>query len=280
MDILRRNDLRQLVETNGKWHVSIYVPTHRAGNEQQQDPIRLKNLLAQAEKKLLAYGVRRPEAEELLKPAQDLLQDGMFWQQGSDGLAIFISKDTSRIYRLPNRFEELVVVGKSFYVQPLLPLLNGNGNFYIFAISLNRPRLFQASKDNLNEVELQDVPANMDEALMIEDQEKHLGFQTMTANTVGGTGGERPAIHYGQGEENDKKEKILRYFQEVDQGLSRLLEDESAPMVVAAVDYLIPIYQQASTYRNLLKEGIVSTNCTPPPGRLSNRFSLAANRKQ
>jgi hypothetical protein len=257
-----------LVETNGKWHVSIYVPTHRAGNEQQQDPIRLKNLLAQAEKKLLAYGVRRPEAEELLKPAQDLLQDGMFWQQGSDGLAIFISKDTSRIYRLPNRFEELVVVGKSFYVQPLLPLLNGNGNFYIFAISLNRPRLFQASKDNLNEVELQDVPANMDEALMIEDQEKHLGFQTMTANTVGGTGGERPAIHYGQGEENDKKEKILRYFQEVDQGLSRLLEDESAPMVVAAVDYLIPIYQQASTYRNLLKEGIVGSPDRQPLNEL------------
>src|SRR5215216_158901 len=154
MDTLRRSDLRQLVETNGEWHVSIYLPTHRAGNDQQQDPIRLKNLLAQAEKKLLDYGVRRPDVEEMLSPAEDLLVNRDFWQNPSDGRVIFISRDTSRIFRLPTRFEEVVVVGKSFYVQPLLPLLNGNGNFYILALSLNHPRLFQASKDNINEVEL------------------------------------------------------------------------------------------------------------------------------
>ena len=260
MDTLRRSDLRQLVETNGEWHVSIYLPTHRAGSDQQQDPIRLKNLLAQAEKKLLDYGVRRPDVEEMLRPAEDLLVNRDFWQNPSDGRVIFISRDTSRIFRLPTRFEEVVVVGKSFYVQPLLPLLNGNGNFYILALSLNHPRLFQASKDNINEVELKNVPKNMEEALMIEDKEKHLGFQTMTDNTVGGTGsGERPAIHYGQGEENDKKEKILRYCQEVDNGLSQQMEDESAPMVIAAVDYLIPIFQQSSTYRNLLNEGVVGS---------------------
>ena len=42
MDTIRRDDLRQLVETNGKWHVSIYLPMHRAGNDQQQESIRLK----------------------------------------------------------------------------------------------------------------------------------------------------------------------------------------------------------------------------------------------
>jgi hypothetical protein len=272
MDVLRRSELRELVETNGKWHVSIYLPTHRVGNEQQQDPIRLKNLLAQAEKKLLDYGVRRPEAEELLRPAEDLLHDSIFWQQGSEGVAIFLSTGTSRIYRLPNSFEEMLVVGKSFAVQPLLPLLNGNGNFYILALSQNQTRLFQASKDNLSEVDLKDMPKNMGEALQIEDLEKHIGFQTMTQNTVGGGAGERPAIHYGQGEEDDRKEKLLRYFQEVDQGLSRILEDESAPMVVAAVDYLIPIYQQASTYRNLLTDGVVGS---PDRQNLKELHSLA-----
>ena|SRR5215216_3571110 len=257
MDVLRRTDLRQLVETNGKWHISVYLPTHRAGNEQQQDPIRLKNLLSQAEKNLLEYGVRRPEAEEMMRPAENLLVNRDFWQNPGDGLAIFISRDTSRIYRLPHRFDEVVVVGNSFYVQPLLPLFNGNGNFYILALSLNQTRLFQASKDNLSEVELKDMPTSMGEALQIDDLEKHLGFQTSTDS--GGRGGERPAVFYGQGEENDKKEKILRYFQEVDQGLSHLFEDESAPMVVAAVDYLIPIYQQASTYRNLLKDAVVGS---------------------
>jgi hypothetical protein len=230
---------------------------HRAGNEQQQDHIRLKNLLSEAEKNLLDYGVRRPEVEEMLIPVNDLLINRDFWQQPSDGLAIFISKDMSRTFRLPASFEEVVAVGKSFYVQPLLPLLNGNGNFYILALSLNQNRLFQASKDNIQEVDLKDVPENMEEALQIEDLEKHLGFQTSTDR--GNTGRERPAVFYGQGEENDKKEKIWRYCQGVDAGLTRTLDDESLPMVVAAVDYLIPIYQQASTYRNLLNEGVVGS---------------------
>src|SRR5919198_3023490 len=119
MDVLKRSDLQQLVQMNGKWHVSIYLPMHRAGNEQQQDPIRLKNLMAQAEKKLLDYHVRRPDVEELLRPAADLLVARDFWQHPGDGLAMFLSKDAARIYRLPQNFEEAVVVSKSFYVQPL-----------------------------------------------------------------------------------------------------------------------------------------------------------------
>jgi hypothetical protein len=244
---------------NGKWHVSIYIPMHRAGNEQQQDPIRLKNLMNQAEKKLLEYGVRRPEVEELLRPAEDLLVARDFWQHPGDGLAMFLSKDASRIYRLPHSFDEAVVVSKSFYVQPLVPLINGKGRFYILSLSINQNKLFEASKDDIHEIELKDVPKNMEEALMIEDKQKNLGFQTMTQNTVAGTGGERAAIHYGQGVEDDKKESILRYCQEVAQGVTRTLEDESRPMVVAAVDYLIPIYRQANTYRNLLEEGIVGS---------------------
>jgi hypothetical protein len=272
MDTLNRSDVQQLAEANGKSHVSIYLPTQRAGSEQQQNLIRFKNLLNQAEKKLLDYDVRRPEVEEMMRSATDLLADPLFWQHQSDGLAVFLSKDLSRIYRLPARFDEAVVVSKSFYVQPLLTLLNGNGNFYILSLSINQRKLFQASKDSIHEVELQDTPKNMEEALMIEDKQKNLGFQTMTQNTVGGTGGERAAIYYGQGVEDNKKEDILRYCQEVDNGIARLIDDQSPPMVVAAVDYLVPIYRQASTYRNLLDEGIVGS---PEQHNLKELHSLA-----
>src|SRR6266516_7237637 len=180
MDVLKRSDLQQLVTTNGKWHVSLYMPTHRVGRDQQESPIRLRNLMAQAEKNLLEYGVRRPEALEMMRPAEELLLDSGFWQRQSEGLAIFISKESSRIYRLPIHFDEVVVVGKSFYVQPILSLLNGNGNFYILALSLNQTRLFQASRDNISEVELKDILTNMGEALQIDDLEKHFGFQTNT----------------------------------------------------------------------------------------------------
>jgi hypothetical protein len=257
MDVLRRADLRELVEKDGTWHVSIYMPTHRAaGREQQQDPIRLKNLLSEAENKLMEYNVNRTDAEDMLRPAQDLLEDRKFWQHQSDGLAVFLTDAYSKIYHLPHRFEEMAVVSKRFYVKPILPLLNVNGNFYILAISINQVRLFQASRDSLSEIELQNVPTSMGEALQADDHQKNLGFHTGTDNSGGG---ERAAIFYGQGVEANKKDDILRYFRYVDEGLDSLLEEESAPMVVAGVDYLLPLFREASTYQNLLEEGITGS---------------------
>ena len=266
MDVVNRTDLRELVEKDGKWHVSIYMPTHRMGREQQQDPIRLKNLMAQAEKKLLAFGVRRPEALEILRPAEELLLEGPFWQHQSEGLAIFLTEEYSKVYRLQDRFDELVEVSNSFQVKPLLPLLSGNGSFYILALSLNQVRLFRATKDHVDEVELTDMPTGMEDALLVEDYQDHLGFHTGTANPI--STGERPAMYYGQGVEDNKKDEIRTYFQKVDAGLIRQLENESMPMVIAAVDYLIPLYREANSYRNLLEEGITGNPDRQDAGQL------------
>jgi release factor family 7 len=254
MDNITRTDLRELVEQDGKWHVSLYMPVHPVGRDQQQDSIRLKNLMNDAEKKLLEFGVRRPDVQKMFAPAEDLLLDREFWQQPGDGLAIFLSDEFSKIHRLPGGFEEQVVVSHSFHVKPLLPLLIGNGDFYILAISLNRVRLFKASRDSVMEMELRGMPTNMEDALQIEDVQNNLGFHTDTATPKGG---ERPAIYYGQGVEENRKDDILQYFHKVDEGLAHLLQDKSAPMVVAGVDYLLPLYRSASTYRNLLEEGIL-----------------------
>ena len=257
MDVLTRTDLRELVERDGKWHVSVYMPTHRAGRDQQQGPIRMKNLMGEAEKKLLEFGVRRPEVEEILRPAEDLLIDRDFWQHQGDGLVAFLAEEYSKFYRLPGRFDEMAVVSNSFYVKPLLPLVNGNGDFYVLALSLNKIRLFHASRDTFEEVELKDMPTNMDEALRIEDPQKNLGFHTDTQNTVAGTGGERPAIFYGAGVEDNKKDDILRYFQIVNDGLGRQFEDQSTPLLIAGVDYLHPLFRNANSYRNILEQGVI-----------------------
>src|SRR5512145_3070398 len=142
MDILNPADLKSLITQQGKWSVSLYMPTHRTGNEQQQNPIRLKNLLAEAETKLLANGLRRPEAEKLMRPAEELLWNAAFWQHQSDGLAIFLSDGFHVIYRLPNNFEELLIVSNSFHIKPLVPCLGRGIKFYVLAVSLNNVRLF------------------------------------------------------------------------------------------------------------------------------------------
>jgi len=256
MNTLSRDDLRTLMGKYKGLCVSIYMPTHRVGAGIQQDPIRLKNLLVEAEEHLLASGLRTPDAQELLEPAQKLLQDGLFWQRQSDGLALFLSSEAFRYYRLPFDFDELVVVTDRFHIKPLLPLLSGDGRFYVLALSQNKVRLLQGTRYNVSKVALEGVPESLAEALRYNDPEKRLQFHTST-RTPGGKG-QRPAIFHGHGvaSADDPKDYISRYFHQVDEGLQDLLRDEQAPLVLAGVDYLHPIYKEANTYPYLVDEGI------------------------
>jgi hypothetical protein len=239
------------------------MPTHRVGREIQQDPIRLKNLLGEAEERLIAAGARPPEARSLLEPAQRLVSDGLFWQRQSDGLAMFISVGLFRLYRLPFDFETLVVVTDRFHLKPLIPVLSGNGRFYVLALSQDEIRLLHGTRHSVSEVELEDAPESLAEALKWNDAEKRFQFHTAT-RTPGGervrpaVRAARPAIFHGHGvaSADDPKENILRYFHRVDEGLSEVLRGEQAPLVLAGVGYLLPIYRDASAYPHLLDEGI------------------------
>lgn len=253
MDILNPTALKSLIAQQGKWCVSLYMPTHRAGQEQQQNPIRLKNLLAEAEASLLANGVRRPEAQKLMHPAEELLWNREFWQHQGDGLAIFLTNDFHKMYRLPIAFEESINTGNSFHIKPLLPGLGRGIRFYVLAISLNNVRLFEGNADTMSEIELS-FPTSMEEALWTDDPEKHLNMHSGSVSMGEGQGGS--GIFHGHDPADEDKKNILRFFQSVSQGLNQVLEDRNIPMILAGVDYLLPIFREASSYPNLLDDGI------------------------
>ncbi|MDY6876506.1 MAG: hypothetical protein SWK90_09955 [Chloroflexota bacterium] len=255
MNMLTRDDLKTLLKKHKGPCVSVLMPTHRAGPEIQQDPIRLKNMLGEAEERLLASGLRTPEVKELLDPAEKLLQDSLFWRHQSDGLAIFLSPEVFHYYRLPLDFEELVVVTDRFHIKPLLPFLSGDGRFYILALSQNEIRLLQGTRYSASEVDLEDVPESLAEALRWDDPEKRLQWHTQTGARADG---KRAAIFHGHGvaSADDPKDYILRYFHQVDEGLHDLLRGEEVPLVLAGVDYLLPLYKEANTYPHLVDKGI------------------------
>ncbi|MBI4774445.1 MAG: hypothetical protein HY788_09745 [Deltaproteobacteria bacterium] len=54
----------------------------------------------------------------------------------------------------------------------------------------------------------------------------------------------------------DRKDEILRYFRDVDEGLSEILSDQKVPLVLAGVDYLLPIFREATSYQWVLPEAV------------------------
>jgi hypothetical protein len=253
MNVLSKEELKKLIEKSEGRCVSIYMPTHRAFPETKQDPIRFKNLLREAEQRLKTAGHRSPDINKWLKPAKALIKDTIFWQYQADGLAAFISSDLFYHYRLPLKFDELLVVTHRFHVKPLLPLFSPDGRFYILALSQNQVRFFQCTRYTVKEVELENIPQSLSEALQYDEPEKQLQFHTRAP----AAGGERAAMFHGQGVgKDDAKDNILRFFHLLDQGLYALLGKESAPLVLAGVDYLLPIYREANSYPHLMKQGI------------------------
>jgi len=48
----------------------------------------------------------------------------------------------------------------------------------------------------------------------------------------------------------------LKYFRKVDTEVRKIVKDETAPLVLAGVDYLLPLYRSAGDYANLAEAGV------------------------
>lgn len=252
MYTLSREELKVLLDKQAGLCISIFMPTYRTGVEIQQNQIRFRNLIRNTEDKLLARNLRPQEIKTILEPAQALAGNALFWKRQSAGLAIFMSAGLFRSYCLPLRFEEMIFVADRFHIKPLLPLLRGDEHFYVLALSQNAIRLLKGTKHSVKEIDLEGIPKSLAEALSYDEPEKQVRFRAGTSG-----GGDRGAMISGHGPDiEDTKDNILKYFRRIDRGLRSFLKDEQAPLVLAGVHYLFPIYKDTNTYPCLMKEGI------------------------
>lgn len=267
MDILTREDLTSLAARQTGPRISIYLPTHRFGPQIQADQTVFRNVLREAERQLAAGGSRSAEIADLLAPAKALIDDRPFWQHSDLGLALFIGREGMRVFRLPETFAERVVIDDRFYLRPLLGLVGTDRHFWLLALSQKHVRLMRGSQQGLEEVDLEGVPESLAETLRFDDFEKaSLQFHTGTT----GTGGRRPAVFHGTGE-TDEKSELVRYFRQVDRGVAEYLQGDAAPLILAGVDYLLPIYREVNSHPTLAPAGVVGSPENTNPAALFER---------
>lgn len=271
MTLLSEEELKSLIEHPKTSCISIYMPAHKAGPPIRQDPIRFKNLLKEAEERLVEAGIRHTDALEFLKPAQEL-DTPDFWRHQDQGLVVFIAPDFFGYYRLPCDFDELVVVTDHFHIKPLFPLLIEDGRFYILNLSQEGIKLFEATRYSIEEIELEDLPQTMDEALLYNETAKDGQFRIATSK--GGTSNpfQQPGAFHGQGspDQDEPQQDILQYFHLVDDAVHKHLRNQrkKAPLVLAGVEYLLPLYRMTNSYPHLMEEGITGSQKLTEPEAL------------
>jgi hypothetical protein len=263
MDGLSKGELRTLVEPRTGPCVTLYMPTHDAGADIQQDPIRFKNLLREAEERLRAKGMKQPEVDAFLGEARKLLDlDRIFWRSPKASFAMFVAPGFFKYYHLPLKLQEHLHVEGRFHTKPLMRLLSSNGRFFILALSQDQIRLLEATQYTVRQCELKSTPTNITEALQYNELEQAPQFRVANSGP-GDFQAKQEGVFFGHGGGIDpsdvKKDDLREYFRAVDKGLHGILADDNAPIILAGVNYLLPMYREVNTYPHMLTEGIVGS---------------------
>ncbi len=255
MALITKKEIEALEGIHSESCISIFIPTHRAGEEvlKGKDTLKLKNQLKEVSNKLENEEMGPREIDTLIAPIQELLDDSGFWRHQSDGLAIFRSDSFFKKYTLPVHFEAFNYVANGFYLKPLLPIFTGDGNFYVLALELEEVRLYEQTRHSIAEVVVDDlIPSRMEDRVGYDYEPKSLQYKSQ-ADAQG------RAMYHGHAEgDRDRKNEIARYFRAIDKGLMTLLKDDNVPMIVASQDYLFSIYKEENSYQYLLDDPI---NC-------------------
>ncbi len=259
MDYFGRDQLKELFRVDMAPAVSIYMGTHRRGAEVAAQPLRLRAAIEEAKGLLAADGAR---ADDVLEPLEALVGDREFWNHQADGLALFASQDFGRLYRLPVRLRDMVVVGPTFHTKPLIEFLQAPERFWVLAVSQKEVRIWEGTVTELGPVNLASVPASLQEAIGAEVVTDRLNLRSPRGR------GAAPIFHGHGAGKDDTKQELEKFFRAVDTGVRELLADEIGPIILAAVDYYHPIYRSVSKLENLADQGIIGNISGWDEGRI------------
>ena len=122
-------------------------------------------------------------------------------------------------------------------------------------ISKKQCKLFKADAFNMHPIQVEGLPKGLAEELGDTDVET-----TFRTGGRGGTGGAN--FHgMGGGNNNDDKAYIANYLEAVDDVIwKQILHNETAPLLLAGVEYLIPIYKSVSDYNHIWNDALTGNH--------------------
>ena len=248
---LKLETLKDLIQCQESPCISIYMSTKAVHKgEFKKLEIEFKNLLQKVEEKLKAnWGFKEREINKLLEPAFNLASDSNFWQQQKEGLAVFISSENFRTFKLSVDTYDSAHVSYNFNLKQLISEIHDSQEYYLLALSSNHNQLYRVNRNEIEEFDLEELPQNIKEFLNLDDEaaEKY-----QSINTAGSS-----SVFHGQGAAgDDDNEDLLHYLKEIDRVINSELKDKKSYLIVAADDSVFSLYKNINNYQALLDENL------------------------
>ena len=230
-----RSDFDRLAAVSDPACLTIYLPTHRAGQETHNghDRLAFKDALREARKRLAdRTDLSEAQRDGLLARVEAAADGADFWRHQSDSLAVFASGDAVETFKLPIPLERTDVhVGTRLSLTTAARMLAPGARWYVFAVTQNDNRFYECTRHSVTPIYIRDkVPANLEEVLEIYEGGEQLQHHS---TTVAGAG--PGTIFQGQGSNEDREDEWLEiYFRRIGNGVTELIAGQEEPLVIAS----------------------------------------------
>lgn len=238
IDLPTRSEFNTLFNTRADTCVTIYLKTTPVTQDIQASRIELGNLVREAQSQLEAANFDKRRLAALQEQLAELNDDEEFWRFQANSLAIFVTPDSLRTYRLANELTSMVQVADRFHLKPLLRAVTFTHSAFVLALSENAVRLVEMHA-NLppSVINVPDLP---------KDAASALGKSTLNER------GQRGRVHASEGQNM----RFNQFVRKVDAALRPILAGRETPLILAATGRLASVFPQLNSYSNLLADVI------------------------
>jgi hypothetical protein len=227
--------------------VSIYLKTTPLSQNTEACRIELGNLAKKAHEQLESAGFDKRQLAELMEHFDDLDEDDEFWRLQANSLAVLVTADRMRTFRLANMIEPTVQVSDRFHLTPLLRAITFPHSAFVLALSENAVRLVEVFSEL--------PPATVQVDGMPKDAASAVGKSTLNKRS------HSRRIHGSEGQ----NVRYRQYSRQVDAALRAVLAGRDTPLILAATGRLASVYRSVNNYPNLLPDRIEDS-----PDQISN----------
>ena len=244
--------ISQLLEHEDTVTVSLFMPTHRFPTSEHitEDKIRFRNLIRGAKDALAGLGAEDEVSAQIIDVLETTMYESdVFWQETTEGLAVFASPAGVWYFHLPMECDERVATGDQFDVTPLLALVSYDTPYYLLALAMHHPILYRGDMYGVEQVAIE-LPESPEIALGID--ELHSNSQTVRGYGAHGQGDSKQA---GQ-------EERLKYLRLIDDAfLTSKVVDHSLSLLLAGTDDEVSGYREVSRHKHVV-DSVLSGNYT------------------
>lgn len=229
--------------------ISVYLPvlpglTHAAENIE-----RLNRMLNDMEGKLQSYGIEGKAKSQFLASARAYADAELAPGVDEGTLALFLSPSSFNAVLLSVNAGEQVMIGRRFYITPLLSFLFSSMHYYILALSRNTAHFMEVTGTTIESRDMNGMPGSVAEAWA--------GMERMEENQQSHSSGNGTTAFHGQGGAKDLNEiETKAYVLKIAKSLHAFLHEQHAPLVFAGVEELYGMYKSLDTSGRLLEDYI------------------------